>query len=118
MLPRGTDIANSATMQLAWKIFLAILVAQAIGWVGKKVLIDLAFSVYASLFLSSFDKRQRALKKSILATKAELSATSSQDQFAKWAKLKRKIDKELAELEKLSESRCLGTSLTQPNTRS
>lgn len=39
----------------------------------------------------------------MLADKGELLATSSQDQFAKWAKLRRKVDKGLADLEKLSE---------------
>lgn len=39
----------------------------------------------------------------MLADKAELAKTSSQDEFAKWAKLKRKLDKGLADLEKISE---------------
>lgn len=45
---------------------------------------------------------QRSLKTEILQTKAELLQTSSQDQFAKWAKLKRKVDKGLQDLEKIS----------------
>lgn len=40
------------------------------------------------------------MRKEIYATKQELAATSSQDEFAKWAKLKRKVDKGLADLEK------------------
>lgn len=48
--------------------------------------------------------RQRQLKAELLATKKELMQTSAQDQFAKWAKLRRSVDKGLAELEKLSES--------------
>ena len=47
--------------------------------------------------------RQRALKAEILLTKSELLKTSAQDQFAKWAKLRRSVDKGLADLEKLSE---------------
>lgn len=35
--------------------------------------------------------------------KKELLQTSAQDQFAKWAKLRRSVDKGLADLEKLSE---------------
>ena len=49
--------------------------------------------------------RQRQLKAELLTTKKELMQTSAQDQFAKWAKLRRSVDKGLAELEKLSESR-------------
>jgi hypothetical protein len=41
----------------------------------------------------------------VLADKADLAKTSSQDEFAKWAKLKRKLDKGLADLEKISELR-------------
>lgn len=47
-------------------------------------------------------KRQRELKSELLAKKAELLQTSAQDQFAKWAKLRRSVDKGLADLEKLS----------------
>lgn len=61
-----------------------------------------AYSLYLRIFYSSKVSKQRSLKSDILATKAELLQTSSQDQFAKWAKLRRKVDKGLAELEKLS----------------
>ena len=46
--------------------------------------------------------KQRALKSEILLNKKELLQTSAQDQFAKWAKLRRSVDKGLADLEKLS----------------
>ena len=46
--------------------------------------------------------RQRQLKSEILLKKAELLQTSAQDQFAKWAKLRRSVDKGLADLDKLS----------------
>ncbi|KAK7692505.1 GET complex subunit get1 [Cerrena zonata] len=45
---------------------------------------------------------QRKLKADILATKKELLQTSAQDHFAKWAKLRRSVDKGLADLEKLN----------------
>ncbi len=59
-------------------------------------------SLYAPLFLRSLSTRQRALKKRILADKAQLQRTSSQDEFAKWAKLRRNLDKGLKDLETLS----------------
>jgi hypothetical protein len=46
--------------------------------------------------------RQRQLQAELLTTKKELLQTSAQDQFAKWAKLRRSVDKGIAELEKLS----------------
>jgi hypothetical protein len=39
-----------------------------------------------------------------MTNKQELAKTSAQDQFAKWAKLRRSVDKNLSELEKLSTS--------------
>ena len=59
--------------------------------------------MYLRITLSPTAMRQRALKSEILSTKSELLKTSAQDQFAKWAKLRRSVDKGLADLEKLSE---------------
>lgn len=55
------------------------------------------------MFMSVQYARQHQLKTELLATKKELVQTSAQDQFAKWAKLRRSVDKGIAELEKLSE---------------
>lgn len=44
----------------------------------------------------------RKVQKEYLKVRLELNATSSQDQFAKWAKLRRQHDKLLEELEKKS----------------
>ncbi|KAG5440362.1 hypothetical protein PCANB_001932 [Pneumocystis canis] len=46
-------------------------------------------------------KKHKSLQRSAFQTKKELSNTSSVDQFAKWAKLRRKYDKEVSEIEKL-----------------
>lgn len=54
------------------------------------------------LFYTAKLAEQRKLKADILATKKELLQTSAQDHFAKWAKLRRSVDKGLADLEKLS----------------
>jgi hypothetical protein len=45
---------------------------------------------------------QRKKQKEYLAVRHELTGTSSQDEFAKWAKLRRQHDKLLDELEKKS----------------
>jgi hypothetical protein len=47
-------------------------------------------------------QEQRELKRQFLKLKTELNATSSQDEFAKWAKLRRQHDKVLEQLEKSS----------------
>lgn len=60
--------------------------------------------MYLRIFSGGSVKQQKALKHEILTAKAELLQTSAQDQFATWAKLRRRVDKGLADLEKLSES--------------
>lgn len=49
-------------------------------------------------------REQRKLQQSYLKVRRDLNATSSQDEFAKWAKLRRQHDKLLEELEKKSTS--------------
>ena len=61
------------------------------------------YALYLRLFYSATVTKQRTLKSEILLNKKELLQTSAQDQFAKWAKLRRSVDKGLADLEKLSE---------------
>ena len=62
------------------------------------------YALYLRIFYGSTVARQRKLKSDILLNKKELLQTSAQDQFAKWAKLRRSVDKGLADLEKLSKS--------------
>lgn len=49
---------------------------------------------------------QKKLQTEYLSVRKELNATSSQDQFAKWAKLRRQHDKLLEQLEVTSKSNC------------
>ena len=44
------------------------------------------------------------LRREVVRLKREMNATSSQDQFAKWAKLRRQHDKALAEYDQKSEA--------------
>ncbi|KAK1927310.1 protein GET1 [Papiliotrema laurentii] len=89
---------------LAILIFIVVLLTQTVSWVGKTVLQELAFAAYSRVFLSGTASKQRALRKQVLTDKAELAKTSSQDEFAKWAKLRRKLDKGIADLEKINNS--------------
>lgn len=59
-------------------------------------------SLYLRLFHSKLIARQNELKTATWATKAQLMATSAQDHFAKWAKLKRSVDKGFQDLETTS----------------
>lgn len=89
-------------MSLLITIFLLVFITQLVSWIGQTVLLELAYALYLRLTRSAAFARQQALKSEILATKSELLKTSAQDQFAKWAKLRRSVDKGLAELEKLN----------------
>ncbi|KAG5723211.1 Protein GET1 [Termitomyces sp. T112] len=89
-------------MSLIFTIFALVFVTQLISWIGQNVLLESAYSLYLRVFHSSMSAQLRAKRKEVLNTKAELLKTSAQDQFAKWAKLRRSADKGLAELEKLN----------------
>ncbi|KIY47265.1 hypothetical protein FISHEDRAFT_59755 [Fistulina hepatica ATCC 64428] len=89
-------------MSLILAIFILVLIAEVISWIGKSVLADFFFAIYLRVFHSSTSRKQHNLKADILAKKAELLKTSAQDQFAKWAKLRRSVDKGLADLEALN----------------
>ncbi|KAH8814582.1 CHD5-like protein-domain-containing protein [Flagelloscypha sp. PMI_526] len=89
-------------MAIMVTIFVLIFLVQLVNWVGQSVLLGLVYSLYLRVFYANAAKRQKALKADILAKKAELHKTSAQDQFAKWAKLRRSVDKGLADLEKLN----------------
>ncbi|KAI0730288.1 WRB/Get1 family [Fomitopsis betulina] len=89
-------------MNLIFAIFSLVFVTELISWIGKSVLLEFAYAIYLRIFYSSFVARQRKLKSEILVAKKELLQTSAQDQFAKWAKLRRGVDKRLADLEKLN----------------
>ncbi|KAF9010843.1 CHD5-like protein-domain-containing protein [Cyathus striatus] len=89
-------------MSLLMTIFLLVFITQVIEWVGKSVLSEFTYTIYLRITRSPGAAKQRALKAEILKNKSELLQTSAQDQFAKWAKLRRTVDKGLADLERLN----------------
>jgi hypothetical protein len=48
-------------------------------------------------------RKQQELKRDVVKLKLEMNSTSSQDEFAKWAKLRRRHDKALEEYEAMSQ---------------
>lgn len=89
-------------MSLVVTIFAIVFFTQLISWVGQSVLLERVYSVYLRIFHAQTAAKQRKLKDDLLNTKNELMRTSAQDHFAKWAKLRRSVDKGLADLEKLN----------------
>ncbi|KAI8804687.1 WRB/Get1 family [Cladochytrium replicatum] len=56
--------------------------------------------LYRQTFKKEKDDELKKRRKEILDIKGDLSRTSAQDEFSKWAKLRRKLDKQVAEYEK------------------
>jgi len=87
-------------MDVLFTIFALVFLTELIQWVGQSVLLDLCYSIHLRVFARSTIQRRDALRAEVLAAKQDLLQTSSQDQFAKWAKLRRRVDKGLADLDK------------------
>ncbi|KAK7748035.1 GET complex subunit get1 [Cytospora paraplurivora] len=83
-------------------IFVVEVAVVAVNSIGAKSINDLLWNLYIStpLGTSKQIREQRELQASYLKVRRDLNATSSQDEFAKWAKLRRQHDKMLEELEK------------------
>ena len=72
-------------------------------WLTARLLLQL-WNIYLAL-PTEFSKQvaeRKKLQKEYLTIRRDLNATSSQDQFAKWAKLRRQHDKLMEQLEQMS----------------
>ncbi|CAG8488573.1 8910_t:CDS:2 [Funneliformis caledonium] len=88
-------------MSLAVAIALIVLITEFILWFGYSQIASLAYGIYLNVFEKERIQKQRKIKRDILNVKHDLTRTSSQDQFAKWAKLRRKLDSKMSELDKI-----------------
>ncbi|KAG0224072.1 GET complex subunit get1 [Actinomortierella wolfii] len=89
-------------MQLAVVVLLVVWLAELVNLIGKAYFTAMAYHLYLNIMYKDKVAKQRLLKKEVLTLKNELGRTSSQDEFAKWAKLRRKMDSRVADLEKLT----------------
>ncbi|TFL02537.1 CHD5-like protein-domain-containing protein [Pterulicium gracile] len=83
-------------------IFAITFVTSLVSWIGQAVLLEFVYNLYLRAFDPSGSSKRRKLQTEILQKKAELLQTSAQDEFAKWAKLRRSVDKSLTDLNKLN----------------
>ena len=75
----------------------------AVSLIGQAAISSLLYStIFTYILPNEQHKKQRALKGEIIRNRTDLSNTSAQDDFAKWAKIRRKVDKQVAELEAMS----------------
>ncbi|KAI9357342.1 WRB/Get1 family [Zopfochytrium polystomum] len=82
--------------------FVYAFILEIITKVRPDVIAATAYSAMRQLFPSEQSKKLVQMRKECIAVKTELTNTSAMDEFSKWAKLKRRLDKALQDLERLS----------------
>ncbi|KAI1815665.1 CHD5-like protein-domain-containing protein [Poronia punctata] len=87
-------------------VLLVEVAVHLVNTIGAATINDLLWNLYLALPTETSKRaaEKARLQKEYLAIKRDLNATSSQDQFAKWAKLRRQHDKQLEQLEKIKAS--------------
>ncbi|KAI0513216.1 CHD5-like protein-domain-containing protein [Xylaria bambusicola] len=87
-------------------VLLVEVVVHLVNTIGATAINDVLWNIYLALptKVSKQADEKNKLQKEYLAIRRDLKATSSQDQFAKWAKLRRQHDKQLEQLEKMKAS--------------
>ncbi|OKL58966.1 Protein get1 [Talaromyces atroroseus] len=87
-------------------VFFLQLAIYIINTIGASTIDNLLWLLYLrSPFPISKDARKNSeLKRDVVQLKREMNATSSQDEFAKWAKLRRRHDKAMDEYEAMNRS--------------
>ncbi|KAI9901342.1 hypothetical protein N3K66_003159 [Trichothecium roseum] len=82
-------------------VFLVELGTKLVSAIGAETINNFIWTLlnYLPISTAGAAKQQRKLQSEYLVVRRELNATSSQDEFAKWAKLRRKHDKLLEQLE-------------------
>ncbi|KAH8685520.1 protein get1 [Tricladium varicosporioides] len=83
-------------------VFILQLTIHLVNTFGAATINSLLWNIYNRLPTptSKSASEQKALKTQFMKVRKELNATSSQDEFAKWAKLRRQHDKLLEQVEK------------------
>ncbi|KAL2429893.1 Protein GET1 [Exophiala dermatitidis] len=83
-------------------VFLIQLFCHLVLTIGSKPINDLLWQIYCRLpFQSSHDiQEQIRLRREVVRLKREMNAVSAQDEFSKWAKLRRQHDKAMEEYDK------------------
>jgi hypothetical protein len=86
-------------------VFTLQLVLHIINTAGASTINEICWSLYNRFLPTSTSKAaqdQVKLRREVVRLKRELAGVSAQDDFAKWAKLRRQHDKVVAEYDKTS----------------
>ncbi|PWN95523.1 hypothetical protein FA09DRAFT_341166 [Tilletiopsis washingtonensis] len=86
-------------MHPALLILLCVLATSALSAVGHARITSLLSPLYLRLFHARAHAHSRAARAELLRLRLELGGISAQDDFAKWAKMRRRVDKLQVEAE-------------------
>lgn len=89
-------------MHPALVILVVVFSVHITNLIGRDRIQSALLPFYLQVFHANDKRAQIQLKKSLFETRQQLNKTSSQDEFAKWAKLRRSVDKMLSQLEATS----------------
>ncbi|GJP87863.1 retrograde vesicle-mediated transporter Get1 [Aspergillus niger] len=91
-------------MSLLWSVFLVHVAIYLVNTIGASTIDNLLWLLYLKVPTSTSKKykEQNRLKREVVQLKRDMNNTSSQDEFAKWAKLRRKHDKTMEEYEAIN----------------
>jgi len=83
-------------------VFIIQLGCHLVSTIGSKPINDLLWRIYSYLPLQSSKDAQEQihLRREVVRLKREMNAVSAQDEFSKWAKLRRQHDKAMEEYDK------------------
>lgn len=90
---------------LIWTILVLHVAIFLVNTIGATTIDNLIWNIYLKLptSLHQTAQEQSKLKREVVQLKREMNNTSSQDEFAKWAKLRRRHDKALSDYEALNQ---------------
>ncbi|KAJ5144078.1 CHD5-like protein [Penicillium bovifimosum] len=93
-------------LSLVLTVFFVHLAIYLVNTVGASTIDNLVWLLYLRLPTPTARtaRKQQKLKRQVLEQKREMNSTSSQDEFAKWAKARRRHDKTLEEYEALNKA--------------
>ncbi|PYH97581.1 CHD5-like protein [Aspergillus ellipticus CBS 707.79] len=88
-------------LSLLWTVFFIHVAIYLVNTIGASTIDNLLWLLYLKVPTSTSKKarEQNRLKREALQLKRDMNNTSSQDEFAKWAKLRRRHDKTMEEYE-------------------
>ncbi|KAL4986454.1 protein get1 [Aspergillus falconensis] len=92
-------------LSLIWTIFILHIAIFLVNTIGAATIDNLLWLLYLKLPTSLYQtaQEQSKLKREVVQLKRDMNNTSSQDEFAKWAKLRRRHDKALSDYETLNQ---------------